>query len=421
MANQGTDGNGIPYLQAINIGETAYDYVHQTSNAMHVHMASAAAALELLAKGTVAEDAAVSDAPVYVGNKAVSDITAASVGDGDVTGGRADVNGRLHVTMSQALATIGSAVLATAIQVAGTDGTNARTLATDANGYVKQIGPIAEDAAVSVAPVYSAAKAVSDITAASVDDGDVTGLRADVNGRLHVTAAEVTATDGSAKLAKAIQIAGEDGTNAVVLNVDSSGHAQVDVLSAAIAGDIAHDAADSGSPLKIGGKAESTEPSAVADADRVTAYFGVYGEQYFAKHNRVETLFASAAVSSDATETAVSGMARYSQAEIVLKCSAAASTAADLLDVYIDTSFDGTTWINVGLFTELVGNGGAKTYHMLINPASVVGTTITDVSADLGSDGVRHILGDRLRARFDITDDSGSAEFTCEIKAFMKQ
>ena len=42
-------------------------------------------------------------------------------------------------------------------------------------------------------------------------------------------------------------------------------------------GDVAHDAADAGNPVKIGGKAETTAPAAVADGDRVNAWFDEYG------------------------------------------------------------------------------------------------------------------------------------------------
>ena len=47
-------------------------------------------------------------------------------------------------------------------------------------------------------------------------------------------------------------------------------------------GDVAHDAADSGNPVKIGGKAANhgSLPTAVADADRVDARFDRYGNQF---------------------------------------------------------------------------------------------------------------------------------------------
>ena len=45
----------------------------------------------------------------------------------------------------------------------------------------------------------------------------------------------------------------------------------------AIQGTVAHDAADAQSPVKIGGKANLNEPTAVADADRVDAWFDQLG------------------------------------------------------------------------------------------------------------------------------------------------
>jgi len=49
-------------------------------------------------------------------------------------------------------------------------------------------------------------------------------------------------------------------------------------LNAQIVGVIAHDAADSGNYLKIGGRADTTFQTAVADGDRVDALFDVYGQ-----------------------------------------------------------------------------------------------------------------------------------------------
>lgn len=49
--------------------------------------------------------------------------------------------------------------------------------------------------------------------------------------------------------------------------------------SQVITGSIAHDAVDSGNPLKIGGKANAALPAAVGEADRVAASFDLFGEQ----------------------------------------------------------------------------------------------------------------------------------------------
>ena len=50
-----------------------------------------------------------------------------------------------------------------------------------------------------------------------------------------------------------------------------------DTVKKIVAGDVAHDAADSGNPIKIGGKAASSAPSAVSAGDRVNAYFDTNG------------------------------------------------------------------------------------------------------------------------------------------------
>lgn len=46
---------------------------------------------------------------------------------------------------------------------------------------------------------------------------------------------------------------------------------------ASVSGDVAHDFVDAGEPVKIGGKASTSQPTAVANSDRVDAYFDEYG------------------------------------------------------------------------------------------------------------------------------------------------
>lgn len=94
-------------------------------------------------------------------------------------------------------------------------------------------------------------------------------------------------------------VIGDPSTNAGVAPVDATGGLTVTLaaaspgviatgtqaspsssyISAVTAGDIAHDAVDSGNPAKIGGMARTTNPAAVADADRVNAIFDKLGKQ----------------------------------------------------------------------------------------------------------------------------------------------
>ena len=66
-----------------------------------------------------------------------------------------------------------------------------------------------------------------------------------------------------------VELKGKDSTGTVTtVRTDSEGN-----LLGEISGDIAADAVDSGNPLKIGGVARTTNPTAVADLDSVSASF----------------------------------------------------------------------------------------------------------------------------------------------------
>ncbi len=61
-------------------------------------------------------------------------------------------------------------------------------------------------------------------------------------------------------------------------------------IAADIEGNVAHDAVDSGKPVKIGGKAHTSAPSVVADGDRVNAYFDEYGRLHTVDEGGSSTL-----------------------------------------------------------------------------------------------------------------------------------
>lgn len=75
---------------------------------------------------------------------------------------------------------------------------------------------------------------------------------------------DVTVNNGSG--ANAVNI--QDGGNSIT--VDGT-------VSATAAGDVAHDGIDSGNPVKIGGKARTANPTAVANGDRVDAFYDKVG------------------------------------------------------------------------------------------------------------------------------------------------
>ena len=73
-----------------------------------------------------------------------------------------------------------------------------------------------------------------------------------------------------------------------------------------IAGDIANDAADSGNPVKIGGVARTTNPTAVADGDRVDAMFDKLKKQVMILNGPRELdVDATTTITASTTETTI--------------------------------------------------------------------------------------------------------------------
>jgi hypothetical protein len=65
-----------------------------------------------------------------------------------------------------------------------------------------------------------------------------------------------------------------------MLGIDQNRRVKVSVDASAL--DVNHDAADSGAPVKVGGQARTSFPTAVANADRVNAIFDILGRQLVA-------------------------------------------------------------------------------------------------------------------------------------------
>jgi len=144
-------------------------------------------------------------------------------------------------------------------------------------------------------------------------DGDYTPLQVSGVGSLYISGG---AADGSAAVGNPVQIAGHDfgGTTMAIptmftassitmgfMNLsDSSGNLNSIFNSGIfVTGDEAHDAVDAGNPIKIGGKATDTDPSqnegsiaplAVAENDRVDAWFNDSGAVVEAVHAQYELL-----------------------------------------------------------------------------------------------------------------------------------
>ena len=138
------------------------------------------------------------------------------------------------------------------------------------------------------------------------------------------------------------------------------------------------------------------------------------------------TLRASAAVATTAeasnTSSSISGVGGFGQAMILLDLTAAATEAGDTLDVYIDTTPDGTNWVNVIHFAQMLGNGGAKQFWAVLDRGTA--GTATFVSAtDAAVSVVRPAMFcDQLRVRYTTVDaaTTGNLGFVFSVKGFFK-
>lgn len=86
------------------------------------------------------------------------------------------------------------------------------------------------------------------------------------------------------------------------------------------------------------------------------------------------------------------------------------------LDVYVQTSLDGTKWTDVAHFTQVIGDESEYYYVLKLNRG--LAQAGFELDASLSANAVRHILGRYWRVRHD-TDGmaSSAASFTYNVKA----
>jgi hypothetical protein len=130
------------------------------------------------------------------------------------------------------------------------------------------------------------------------------------------------------------------------------------------------------------------------------------------------TLAASAARTETGVTSAVSIPDAANAIVFEFDVTAAATEAGDTLDMKIQTMVDGTNWIDVCTFTQVLGNGGAKRYFGKVCAATA--QTMFENATSLTAGNVRHILGDTYRCAWAITDAStDNASFTFSVTAIV--
>lgn len=162
-----------------------------------------------------------------------------------------------------------------------------------------------------------------------------------------------------------VLIGGSDGTSVRRVLLDATG--------AVIAvGNIAHDGIDSGSPLKIGGKANLAAPTDVADLDRVDAWFDRAGRL-------VTNPYAPGSLANGA-ETAVAGSA------VQVIAANVARKKLILQNVGLGNARLGITGVTATTGFQLLANGGVAVFDQPHCPTNAIfaireGATSTTILA----------------------------------------
>lgn len=129
------------------------------------------------------------------------------------------------------------------------------------------------------------------------------------------------------------------------------------------------------------------------------------------------TLLAStttAAGAVTATSTAVHIPGKPTAVAFVLDVTAAATDAGDTLDVKVQCRLDGTNYVDVCSFTQVLGNGGAKRHIGKIN-TDIAQAMFADAALAAGS--IRNLIGEVWRVSYTQVDADNNASFAFSVTA----
>jgi hypothetical protein len=147
-----------------------------------------------------------------------------------------------------------------------------------------------------------------------------------------------------------------NGSGAGAVNIQDGGNSITVDGAVSAAGDVAHDSADSGNPVKIGAVARTSHPSAVSDADRVNAYADDLGRLVVQPFVPRDLLTHNQITLTDTTETTLIG-AGGSGVFRDLVWLFMTNTSATQVRVDIRDSTSGTVRLSIAL---AVSGGGAN-------------------------------------------------------------
>jgi hypothetical protein len=114
------------------------------------------------------------------------------------------------------------------------------------------------------------------------------------------------------------------------------------------------------------------------------------------------------------TGSAVSILGQPRAMAFVLDVTAAATDVGDTLDVKVQTRLDGTNWVDVCSFTQVLGNGGVKRHIGKID-AGIAQAMFLNAALAAGS--VRNLIGEVYRVAYAQVDADNNASFTFSVTA----
>ncbi len=209
-----------------------------------------------------------------------------------------------------------------------------------------------------------------------------------------------------------------DGSNGVDVDVTRvQGTVTVDSeLPAAAA--LADGAANPTAPT-VGAGQEVFNGTSWDRARSVAASGAGLGVQQVGTLGELITLAASAARTAGGEGTPVTGLGWRNRFLVLLEITESHTEAGDTLDVYVDFSLDGATWLNAVHFTQQAGDGAARKEFAVLDPSNP-GTSTVDVTGDAAAGAVRPAMfGPRMRARWAIADSGNvNSSHTFSVVAF---
>ena len=234
---------------------------------------------------------------------------------------------------------------------------------------------------------HGADGSATDVSAASplpVDNSGVTQP---------VSASALPLPSGAATAAKQLadghNVTVDNASGASAVNIQDGGNSiTIDgtITASNAAGDVAHDAADSGNPVKVGGVADTTEPTAVADGDRVNFLADLNGKQVVMPYCVPERLIdgATAAITGTSNTSVIAsagaGLRNYITQILVTNSHATVGTVVEIKDgatvIYRGYAREDGGGFSITLPTPLRGSAATA-----INAANVTTGSNTYVSA----------------------------------------